>query len=67
MNKKDPEDQLTARINVKCHPNLLKAIRRIAKNSGVSATSTLVRMWLIEAAERELAKEAKAKRSYVNI
>jgi hypothetical protein len=72
MNEKDPDECLTARLNVKCHPDLLKSIRKIAKKSGIYKTSTVVRMWLTECVERELAKDnlddkgQKPRKGYVN-
>lgn len=67
MTVKAPEDQFSARLNVKCHPEMVTTIRKIAKRSGINNSSVLVRMWLTEAIENELLKDAKAKRSFINI
>ena len=72
MNQKDEEDCLTARLNVKCHPDLLKSLKKIARKTGVFKTSSIVRMWLTECVERELAKDTldekgqKPRKGYVN-
>ncbi len=54
MNTQPSEDNLSCRMNVKCHPTLLQNLKCIAKNKNIKCYSTLVRMWVCDAVSNEL-------------
>jgi predicted transcriptional regulator len=66
MTTEDHEGQFTTRLYVKVHPDMVKQIRKLAKKTIENNSSALVRKWLSEAIERELAIQNKPKPGYVN-
>jgi predicted transcriptional regulator len=66
MTSKEIESQFTTRLNVKVHPDMVKQIRKLAKKTIENNSSALVRKWLSEAIEREMAIQNKPNPGYVN-